>query len=147
MPAQIYQWRGKYFSSRSLKRSVCAHLSPQFDVMKSSFVLQYKNFQIEESPKGYHLYGTDTVRPTLGELLQHLESQNLRSDNHHFKLVRCCPPQPRGERSRPGRVTYVQLLQTEVQVPDCLMLEERAMSFCVLLKIKDRIGCDKRADG
>lgn len=70
---------------------------PQFDVIKSSIVRQYKNFQIEETPEGYHLYGTDTVRPTLGELLQHLESQNLRSDNHHFQLVRCCPPQPRGE--------------------------------------------------
>lgn len=67
----------------------------EFDVIKSSIVRQYKNFQIEETPEGYHLYGTDTVRPTLGELLQHLESQNLRSDNHHFQLVRCCPPQPR----------------------------------------------------
>lgn len=74
----------------------------QLDLIKSSTVRQYKNFQIEESSDGYKLYGTDTVRSTLGELLQHLESQNLRSDNLQFQLVRCCPPQPRGKLNSPA---------------------------------------------
>lgn len=57
---------------------------------------QYKNFQIEVGPDGFRLYGTDTFRPTLEELLVHLEGQNLRTDNLQFQLLRCCPPQPRG---------------------------------------------------
>uniref|UniRef100_A0A672LKK1 Tyrosine-protein kinase n=1 Tax=Sinocyclocheilus grahami TaxID=75366 RepID=A0A672LKK1_SINGR len=56
----------------------------------------YKNFQIETSPQGYRLYGTDTFRPTLKELLEHLQGQNLRTENLRFQLRRCCPPQPRG---------------------------------------------------
>uniref|UniRef100_A0A8C1HER7 non-specific protein-tyrosine kinase n=1 Tax=Cyprinus carpio carpio TaxID=630221 RepID=A0A8C1HER7_CYPCA len=59
-------------------------------------VPQYKNFQIETSPQGYRLYGTDTFRPTLKELLEHLQGQNLRTENLRFQLRRCCPPQPRG---------------------------------------------------
>lgn len=71
--------------------------STQDDLRESRPVRQYKNFQIEKSSNGFGLYGTDTVRPTLTELLEHLESQNLRTDNLHFQLLRCCPPQPRGE--------------------------------------------------
>lgn len=71
--------------------------STQDDLKESRPVRQYKNFQIEKSSNGFGLYGTDTLRPTLTELLEHLESQNLRTDNLHFKLLRCCPPQPRGE--------------------------------------------------
>uniref|UniRef100_A0A1A8QVV4 Tyrosine-protein kinase n=1 Tax=Nothobranchius pienaari TaxID=704102 RepID=A0A1A8QVV4_9TELE len=56
---------------------------------------QYKNFQIEVMDKGYRLYGTETSRPTLKELLEHLEGQCLRTDNLEFQLQRCCPPQPR----------------------------------------------------
>uniref|UniRef100_A0A669BUY0 non-specific protein-tyrosine kinase n=1 Tax=Oreochromis niloticus TaxID=8128 RepID=A0A669BUY0_ORENI len=58
-------------------------------------VRQYKNFQIEVTPSSFTLHGTDTSQSTLKELLEHLEGQNLRSDNLQFQLVRCCPPQPR----------------------------------------------------
>uniref|UniRef100_A0A672Z4I1 non-specific protein-tyrosine kinase n=1 Tax=Sphaeramia orbicularis TaxID=375764 RepID=A0A672Z4I1_9TELE len=59
-------------------------------------VRQFKNFQIEVAPNGYRLYGTETLRPSLKELLEHLEGQSLRTENLHFQLIRCCPPQPRG---------------------------------------------------
>ncbi|XP_033820698.1 tyrosine-protein kinase JAK1 isoform X2 [Periophthalmus magnuspinnatus] len=59
-------------------------------------VCQYKNFQIEKlTPSGFRLYGTSTECPTLKELLEHLEGQSLRTDNLHFHLNHCCPPQPR----------------------------------------------------
>lgn len=67
----------------------------EYDLKESRSVRQYKNFQIEVTNNGFCLYGTDTFRPTLGELLEHLEGQNLRTDNLHFQLLRCCPPQPR----------------------------------------------------
>ena len=66
-------------------------------------VTQYKNFQVEVSPSGFRLYGTETFRPTLRELLDHLAGQNLRADNIEFQLIRCCPPQPRGEGFRIDR--------------------------------------------
>uniref|UniRef100_A0A4W5RTU3 Tyrosine-protein kinase n=1 Tax=Hucho hucho TaxID=62062 RepID=A0A4W5RTU3_9TELE len=55
----------------------------------------YKNFQIEVGSEGFRLYGTETYRSSLRELLDHLARQNLRTDNLHFQLRRCCPPQPR----------------------------------------------------
>ncbi|XP_035997541.1 tyrosine-protein kinase JAK1 [Fundulus heteroclitus] len=58
-------------------------------------VRQYKNFQIEVMDRGFRLYGTETWRPTLKELLDHLERQCLHTDNVQFQLRRCCPPQPR----------------------------------------------------
>ncbi|XP_038134305.1 tyrosine-protein kinase JAK1 [Cyprinodon tularosa] len=61
----------------------------------SSKIRQYKNFQIEVESDSYRLFGTDTSRPTLKELLDHLERQNLHTDNVQFQLKRCCPPQPR----------------------------------------------------
>lgn len=67
----------------------------EYDLRDSRPVRQYKNFQIEVAPNGYRLYGTETLRPTLKELLEHLEGQNLRTENLHFQLTRCCPPQPR----------------------------------------------------
>lgn len=76
-------------------KAVC--FSVQIDLKETRPVRQYKNFQIEESPGGFQLHGTDTFRPSLAELLEHLESQSLRTDNLHFQLCRCCPPQPRGE--------------------------------------------------
>uniref|UniRef100_A0A671W3K5 Tyrosine-protein kinase n=1 Tax=Sparus aurata TaxID=8175 RepID=A0A671W3K5_SPAAU len=42
---------------------------------------EYKNFQIEVASDGFRLHGTETFRPTLGELLEHLEGQSLRTDN------------------------------------------------------------------
>uniref|UniRef100_A0A673LV68 Tyrosine-protein kinase n=1 Tax=Sinocyclocheilus rhinocerous TaxID=307959 RepID=A0A673LV68_9TELE len=68
----------------------------QMDLCESRPVPQYKNFQIETRPQGYRLYGTETFRPTLKELLEHLQGQNLRTENLRFQLRRCCPPQPRG---------------------------------------------------
>uniref|UniRef100_A0A672Z5C6 Tyrosine-protein kinase n=1 Tax=Sphaeramia orbicularis TaxID=375764 RepID=A0A672Z5C6_9TELE len=66
-------------------------------IYSCSFSLrQFKNFQIEVAPNGYRLYGTETLRPSLKELLEHLEGQSLRTENLHFQLIRCCPPQPRG---------------------------------------------------
>uniref|UniRef100_A0A665UQU3 Tyrosine-protein kinase n=1 Tax=Echeneis naucrates TaxID=173247 RepID=A0A665UQU3_ECHNA len=65
------------------------------EVGESRPVRHYKNFQIEVASDGYRLYGTDTLRPTLRELLDHLEGQSLRTENLHFQLVHCCPPQPR----------------------------------------------------
>ncbi|KAM3619310.1 uncharacterized protein V6R79_005999 [Siganus canaliculatus] len=70
---------------------VCSEL----DLKESRPLRQYKNFQIEVSSDGFRLFGTETFRPSLGELLQHLEGQDLRTDNLHFQLLRCCPPQPR----------------------------------------------------
>ncbi|XP_040897118.1 tyrosine-protein kinase JAK1 [Toxotes jaculatrix] len=67
----------------------------EIDLRDSRSVRQYKNFQIEVAPEGYCLHGTDTLRSTLRELLDHLEGQNLRTDNLQFQLLRCCPPQPR----------------------------------------------------
>uniref|UniRef100_A0A7N8X2T7 Tyrosine-protein kinase n=1 Tax=Mastacembelus armatus TaxID=205130 RepID=A0A7N8X2T7_9TELE len=63
--------------------------------IESRPVRQYKNFQIEVASDGYRLYGTETLRPSLRELLEHLEGQSLRTDNLQFQLRRCCPPQPR----------------------------------------------------
>ncbi|KAM7388119.1 hypothetical protein PAMP_024319 [Pampus punctatissimus] len=65
------------------------------DLRESCTVRQYKNFQIEVASDGFRLYGTDTLRLTLRELLEHLEGQSLRADNLQFQLLRCCPPQPR----------------------------------------------------
>uniref|UniRef100_UPI0037E940A3 tyrosine-protein kinase JAK1 n=1 Tax=Semicossyphus pulcher TaxID=241346 RepID=UPI0037E940A3 len=67
----------------------------EMDLRESRPVRQYKNFQIEVASDGFRLYGTDTFRPSLAELLEHLERQSLRTDNLHFQLLRCCPPQPR----------------------------------------------------
>ncbi|XP_034003066.1 LOW QUALITY PROTEIN: tyrosine-protein kinase JAK1 [Trematomus bernacchii] len=67
----------------------------EIDLKESRTVRQYKNFQIEVAPTGFRLYGTETVRATLFELLVHLEGQSLRTDNLQFQLQRCCPPQPR----------------------------------------------------
>uniref|UniRef100_A0AAQ4S1Z7 Tyrosine-protein kinase n=1 Tax=Gasterosteus aculeatus aculeatus TaxID=481459 RepID=A0AAQ4S1Z7_GASAC len=58
-------------------------------------VRQYKNFQIEVASNGFRLYGTETFRATLTELLEHLKGQSLRTDNLQFRLLHCCPPQPR----------------------------------------------------
>uniref|UniRef100_A0A674MBD1 Tyrosine-protein kinase n=1 Tax=Takifugu rubripes TaxID=31033 RepID=A0A674MBD1_TAKRU len=88
-------------------KAVC--FSVQIDLKETRPVRQYKNFQIEESPDGFRLYGTDTFRPTLAELLKHLESQSLRTDNLHFQLRRCCPPQPRGENILPIMVQLIKL--------------------------------------
>nr|AAC00207.1 JAK1 tyrosine kinase [Tetraodon fluviatilis] len=92
---------------------VCTEL----DLKESRPVRQYKNFQIEESSDGFRLYGTDTCRPTLMELLEHLESQSLRTDNLQFQLLRVCPPQPR-EISNLLVVTKDRVLTHPSPMPD-----------------------------
>ncbi|XP_070689000.1 tyrosine-protein kinase JAK1 [Pempheris klunzingeri] len=90
-------------------------------------VRQYKNFQIEMVPNGFCLYGTETFRPTLGELLKHLEGQSLRTDNLHFQLLRCCPPQPR-------EVSNLLVVTKErAQTPQTPM-QESQLSFHRILK-------------
>lgn len=75
----------------------------QLDLCQSRPVPQYKNFQIEVSSQGYRLFGTETFRTSLKELLEHLQGQSLRTENLRFQLRRCCPPQPRG-------ITYPHLI-------------------------------------
>ncbi|KAL2089705.1 hypothetical protein ACEWY4_014393 [Coilia grayii] len=67
----------------------------EVDCFESRQVAQYKNFQIEVSPQGYKLFGTETLHTSLNELLEHLSGQNLRTEHLRFQLRRCCPPQPR----------------------------------------------------
>nr|XP_040040497.1 LOW QUALITY PROTEIN: tyrosine-protein kinase JAK1 [Gasterosteus aculeatus aculeatus] len=67
----------------------------EIDLNESRPVRQYKNFQIEVASNGFRLYGTETFRATLTELLEHLKGQSLRTDNLQFRLLHCCPPQPR----------------------------------------------------
>uniref|UniRef100_A0A673YFU0 Tyrosine-protein kinase n=1 Tax=Salmo trutta TaxID=8032 RepID=A0A673YFU0_SALTR len=87
----------------------------------------YKNFQIEVGSEGFRLYGTETYRSSLRELLDHLARQNLRTDNLHFQLKRCCPPQPR-EVSNLLVVTKERVLVP--QTP----LQESQLSFHRILK-------------
>ncbi|KAI5628251.1 tyrosine-protein kinase JAK1 [Silurus asotus] len=67
----------------------------EMDLCQSRPVPQYKNFQIEVGSQGYRLFGTETFRTSLKELLEHLQGQSLRTENLRFQLRRCCPPQPR----------------------------------------------------
>lgn len=76
----------------------------QLDLCQSRPVPQYKNFQIEVGSQGYRLFGTETFRTSLKELLEHLQGQSLRTENLRFQLRRCCPPQPRGT-VRPPPIT------------------------------------------
>ncbi|XP_056600281.1 tyrosine-protein kinase JAK1-like [Triplophysa dalaica] len=55
----------------------------------------FKNFQIEVNPQSFHMTGTDVVKPTLRELMDHLSGQLLTTDHSRLKLKRGCPPQPR----------------------------------------------------
>ncbi|KAJ7986307.1 hypothetical protein DPEC_G00338570 [Dallia pectoralis] len=102
---------------------VCTEL----DICESRQVHQYKNFQIEVDPEGYRLYGTETYRSSLRELLDHLTGQNLRTDNLRFQLRHCCPPQPR-EVSNLLVVTKDRVLTP--QTP----LQESQLSFHRILK-------------
>uniref|UniRef100_A0A3B4WM19 Tyrosine-protein kinase n=1 Tax=Seriola lalandi dorsalis TaxID=1841481 RepID=A0A3B4WM19_SERLL len=90
-------------------------------------VRHYKNFQIEVASDGYRLYGTDTLRPTLRELLEHLEGQSLRTDNLQFQLVRCCPPQPR-------EVSNLLVVTKERAQAPQTPIEESQLSFHRILK-------------
>lgn len=91
-------------------QSKCLFLFPlcclaQLDLCQSRPIPQYKNFQIEVGSQGYRLFGTETFRTSLKELLEHLQGQSLRTENLRFQLRRCCPPQPRGT-TRPHLITF-----------------------------------------
>ncbi|XP_041646685.1 tyrosine-protein kinase JAK1 [Cheilinus undulatus] len=114
---------------------------------------QYKNFQIEESSGGFRLHGTDTLRPTLQELLEHLERQSLRTDNLQFELVRCCPPQPREvsnllvvtkERApvpqtpvQESQLSFHRILKEEIDQEEHLGLGTRTNIFSGTLRVKN----------
>ncbi|XP_051556477.1 tyrosine-protein kinase JAK1-like isoform X1 [Myxocyprinus asiaticus] len=55
----------------------------------------FKTFQIEVSTQGFKLTGTDIVKPTVRELMDHLSRQCLTTDKISLRLERRCPPQPR----------------------------------------------------
>uniref|UniRef100_A0A4W6D9H2 Tyrosine-protein kinase n=1 Tax=Lates calcarifer TaxID=8187 RepID=A0A4W6D9H2_LATCA len=98
---------------------------------------QYKNFQIEVASEGYRLYGTDTLRSTLRELLEHLEGQSLRTDNLQFQLLRCCPPQPRGKLNAFGfwiQIFYV--IKYFVNQEEHLGLGTRTNIYSGTLRVK-----------
>ncbi|XP_031689517.1 tyrosine-protein kinase JAK1-like isoform X2 [Oncorhynchus kisutch] len=99
----------------------------ELDLCESRHVHLYKNFQIEVGSEGFRLFGTETYRSSLRELLDHLARQNLRTDNLHFQLKRCCPPQPR-EVSNLLVVTKERVLVP--QTP----LQESQLSFHRILK-------------
>nr|XP_029542695.1 tyrosine-protein kinase JAK1-like isoform X2 [Oncorhynchus nerka] len=99
----------------------------ELDLCESRQVHLYKNFQIEVGSEGFRLCGTETYRCSLRELLDHLARQNLRTDNLHFQLKRCCPPQPR-EVSNLLVVTKERVLVP--QTP----LQESQLSFHRILK-------------
>uniref|UniRef100_A0AAZ3NSG8 Tyrosine-protein kinase n=1 Tax=Oncorhynchus tshawytscha TaxID=74940 RepID=A0AAZ3NSG8_ONCTS len=99
----------------------------ELDLCESRQVHLYKNFQIEVGSEGFRLFGTETYRSSLRELLDHLARQNLRTDNLHFQLKRCCPPQPR-EVSNLLVVTKERVLVP--QTP----LQESQLSFHRILK-------------
>uniref|UniRef100_A0A3P8WN30 Tyrosine-protein kinase n=1 Tax=Cynoglossus semilaevis TaxID=244447 RepID=A0A3P8WN30_CYNSE len=111
-------------------------------------VRQYKNFQIEVSPEGCRLDGTDTLRPTLRELLEHLEGQSLRTDNLHFQLLRCCPPQPREvsnllvvtkERAmtpQDSHLSFIRILKEDIQQEEHLGRGTRTNIYSGTLRVK-----------
>ncbi|KAG7230543.1 hypothetical protein INR49_025259 [Caranx melampygus] len=120
----------------------------EIDLRDSRPVRHYKNFQIEVASDGYRLYGTETLRPTLRELLEHLEGQSLRTDNLQFQLVRCCPPQPRevsnllvvtkdGEQApQKPMVTFDRILKEDLEQEEHLGLGTRTNIYSGTLRVK-----------
>uniref|UniRef100_A0A8K9XDJ4 Tyrosine-protein kinase n=1 Tax=Oncorhynchus mykiss TaxID=8022 RepID=A0A8K9XDJ4_ONCMY len=98
-----------------------------------SEVRQYKNFQIEVGSEGFRLYGTETYRSSLRELLDHLSGQNLRTDNLRFQLSRCCPPQPRGTSALQCFLTGVclQCVFTMCVCYECVLTNSLSSSSCI----------------
>nr|WTM56510.1 JAK1 protein [Lateolabrax maculatus] len=124
----------------------------EIDLMESRPVRQYKNFQIEVGSDGFRLHGTETFRSTLGELLKHLEGQSLRTDNLHFQLLRCCPPQPREvsnllvvtkERAptpqtpmQDSQLSFHRILKEEIEQEEHLGLGTRTNIYSGTLRVK-----------
>ncbi|XP_073333323.1 tyrosine-protein kinase JAK1 [Pagrus major] len=128
---------------------VCTEL----DLRESRPVRQYKNFQIEVASDGFRLHGTETLRSTLGELLEHLEGQSLRTDNVHFQLLRCCPPQPREisnllvvtkERApapqtpiQESQLSFIRILKEEIEQEEHLGRGTRTNIYSGTLRVKN----------
>ncbi|XP_030647905.1 tyrosine-protein kinase JAK1 [Chanos chanos] len=124
----------------------------EVDVRESRPVAQYKNFQIEVSSQGYRLFGTETFRSSLRELLDHLQGQNLRTENLRFQLRRCCPPQPREvsnllvmtkdrepvpqKQLQPSQLSFHRILKEEIIQGEHLGRGTRTNIFAGVLKIK-----------
>ncbi|XP_072293949.1 tyrosine-protein kinase JAK1 [Eucyclogobius newberryi] len=116
-------------------------------------VCLYKNFQIEKlCPDGFRLSGTTTECPTLKELLEHLEGQSLRTDNLHFQLTRCCPPQPRevsnllvitkdraplpSASTQESQLSFHRILKDEIEEGDHLGQGTKTNIYSGTLKVK-----------
>ncbi|CAG5863399.1 unnamed protein product [Menidia menidia] len=124
----------------------------EHDLKESRETRQYKNFQIESVPTGFRLFGTDTLRPTLKELLEHLEGQSLRTENLNFHLVHCCPPQPREisnllvvtkERAlvpqttvQESQLSFLRILKEEIEQEEHLGLGTKTNIYAGTLKVK-----------
>uniref|UniRef100_A0A8C2ZUV0 Tyrosine-protein kinase n=1 Tax=Cyclopterus lumpus TaxID=8103 RepID=A0A8C2ZUV0_CYCLU len=122
------------------------------EVVESRPVCQYKNFQIEVASNGFRLYGTETFRATLVELLEHLEGQSLRTDNLQFQLLRCCPPQPREVSNllvvtkdrapatqtpmQESQLSFHRILKEEIEQEEHLGLGTRTNIFSGTLRVK-----------
>uniref|UniRef100_A0A8C7PAZ7 Tyrosine-protein kinase n=1 Tax=Oncorhynchus mykiss TaxID=8022 RepID=A0A8C7PAZ7_ONCMY len=112
----------------------------------------YKNFQIEVGSEGFRLYGTETYRSSLRELLDHLSGQNLRTDNLRFQLSRCCPPQPREVSNllvvtkdrvlvpqttlQESQLSFHRILKEEIMQGEHLGLGTRTNIYAGVLKVK-----------
>ncbi|XP_075944444.1 tyrosine-protein kinase JAK1 [Anarhichas minor] len=123
------------------------------DLSESRPVRQYKNFQIEVGSNGFRLYGTETLRATLVELLEHLEGQSLRTDNLQFQLMRCCPPQPREVSNllvvtkdrapapqtpmQESQLSFHRILKEEIEQEEHLGLGTRTNIFSGTLRVKN----------
>uniref|UniRef100_A0A8C2ZRY3 Tyrosine-protein kinase n=1 Tax=Cyclopterus lumpus TaxID=8103 RepID=A0A8C2ZRY3_CYCLU len=124
----------------------------EIDLRESRPVCQYKNFQIEVASNGFRLYGTETFRATLVELLEHLEGQSLRTDNLQFQLLRCCPPQPREVSNllvvtkdrapatqtpmQESQLSFHRILKEEIEQEEHLGLGTRTNIFSGTLRVK-----------
>uniref|UniRef100_A0A8B9HXC5 Tyrosine-protein kinase n=1 Tax=Astyanax mexicanus TaxID=7994 RepID=A0A8B9HXC5_ASTMX len=113
---------------------------------------QYKNFQIEVGMQGYRLYGTETFRESLKELLDHLQGQSLRTENVRFQLRRCCPPQPREisnllvmttdrepvpqRQPQVSQLSFHRILKEEIVQGEHLGLGTRTNIYAGVLKMK-----------
>uniref|UniRef100_A0A8C7PAU4 Tyrosine-protein kinase n=1 Tax=Oncorhynchus mykiss TaxID=8022 RepID=A0A8C7PAU4_ONCMY len=118
----------------------------------NTVVRQYKNFQIEVGSEGFRLYGTETYRSSLRELLDHLSGQNLRTDNLRFQLSRCCPPQPREVSNllvvtkdrvlvpqttlQESQLSFHRILKEEIMQGEHLGLGTRTNIYAGVLKVK-----------
>nr|QIS60160.1 Janus kinase 1 [Trachinotus ovatus] len=145
--AYILRW-----SCTDYQYIIIAVVCTEIDLRESRPVRHYKNFQIEVASDGYRLYGTDTLRPTLRELLEHLEGQSLRTDNLHFQLVRCCPPQPREVSNllvvtkdrapvpqtpmQESQLSFHRILKEEIEQEEHLGLGTRTNIYSGTLRVK-----------